>query len=126
MSDQKLSEFVQETWVRVTAELGTDVDLVPPFPEFLDDHQAEEKRRAGQCLEPWSTLSAQVVLWLSHLHLALGERLPAPPSPRALWALTGFATTQAVAIRTLALCGLDAQARSLVRTFDLPLKTCDR
>ena len=54
----------------------------------------------------------------------LCDRIGKSDQNRAAWALTGFATTQGIAIRNLALSGLDSPARQLSRSYVEALTYC--
>lgn len=99
--------------------MAADVDVMK-WDDLATLFSAVERETSGDVrlfLEPWWSLFAVAIAWLSNLYLACDEANARSPAEQARVMLVGTTTAYTVAVRRLILSGLDAPARAVLRSL---------
>lgn len=97
------------------------------FSKFLSQNEQVAEEVAAKHFQPWLHILEDSIQWLANLAGVL-DRLNTDGSlgnaERSIWALVGASCAHAMAVRRLALSGLDTPARAEARTLDEHLCAC--
>ncbi len=116
---------IELLWQVVAAQAGIESPYDANFGHFLDETGVESQKIAQASLQPWLSILEQEISWLGVLHLALTDAMDSTARHlQAIWALTGAACAQAVAIRKLCLIGVDGPAKAILRSLIETLDVC--